>query len=117
MIPIIPAIKVKNMDSIRIWFLTCLGVAPNALRMPISFVLSLTDINNIFPIPITPANIVTNPTIRERNDKPLTKFRVSLKTLPKLNPPNASSSLGFISFISYNTVLTSFSTFTTSTLS
>ena len=41
-------------------------------------------------------NIVTNPTIRERNDKPLTKFRVSLKTLPKLKAPKPSSSSGFI---------------------
>ena len=61
-------------------------------------------------MPITPASIVAIPTIRERNDKPSTKFTVSLKTFPKLNEPNASSSFGFISLMSFNTVFTSFST-------
>ena len=108
---------VKKTDSVIIWFLICPGVAPNALLIPISLVLSFTEINKIFPIPITPARIVAIPTISERKDKPSTKLTVSLKTLPRLNAPNASSSSGFISFISFKTALTSFSTFTTSTLS
>ena len=51
---------------------------------------------------MTPASIVAIPTISERKDKPSTKLAVSLKTLPKLNPPNASSSLGFMSFMSFS---------------
>ena len=74
--------------------LTSDGVAPRALLIPISFVLSLTEINKIFPIPITPAIIVAIPTIRDKKVKPLAKFIVFLKISPKLNPAIALSSLG-----------------------
>ena len=40
--------------------LTSDGVAPKALLIPISFVLSLTEINKILPIPITPASNSSN---------------------------------------------------------
>ena len=65
MIPITPANVVKNTDSKIIWDLTSLGVAPKALLIPISLVLSLTEISNIFPIPMTPAKIVVIPTTRD----------------------------------------------------
>ena len=55
MIPIIPASMVRNTDSISICALTWDGLAPRALLIPISFVLSLTEIKRIFPIPITPS--------------------------------------------------------------
>ena len=62
-IPIIPAINVKNTDSKTICLRMSLGVAPSALRIPISLVLSFTEISKIFPIPITPARIVAIPII------------------------------------------------------
>ncbi len=70
--------------------------AQQAIVKSINEVLSFTDINKIFPIPITPARIVAIPTTNDKKDKPSTKLAVSLKTLPKLKPPIASSSLGFI---------------------
>ena len=93
-IPIKPARTVKNTDSRIIWDLTSLGVAPKALLIPISFVLSLTEISKILPIPITPASIVATPTTRDKNVKPFAKFMVFLKISPRLNPAIALSSLG-----------------------
>ncbi|MNL06701.1 hypothetical protein D3C87_1273460 [compost metagenome] len=58
-IPNIPEIIVKNMDSDKICPRIAPGVAPKALRIPISFVRSLTTISIIFEIPITP-EIKTN---------------------------------------------------------
>ena len=52
-IPKIPAIIVKKTDSNIICTRTSPGVAPRALLTPSSLVLSLTEISNILPIPIT----------------------------------------------------------------
>ena len=78
-IPIVPAIIVRNTDSNIICFLIWFGLAPIALLIPISFVRSFTDINKIFPIPITPASIVAIPIIIEIKDMPLAKFFALLK--------------------------------------
>ena len=117
MIPITPASIVKNTDSKMIWDLTSAGVAPKALLIPISLVLSFTEISNIFPIPIIPAKIVAIPTTNDKNVRPLAKFIVFLKISPKLNPPIALSSLGSILWICFNVALMSFSTLTPSAFS
>ena len=62
MIPKIPAMIVKKIDSITICLFISKGVAPIALLIPISFVLSLTVINKIFPMANTPAIKVAMPT-------------------------------------------------------
>ena len=117
MIPITPAKVVKNTDSNIIWALTSDGVAPSARLIPISLVLSFTEINNILPIPITPAKIVVIPTTKDKKVNPLAKFIVFLKTSPKLNPEIALSSSGCILCISFKVALISFSTLTPSTSS
>ena len=68
--------------------------APKALLTPNSFVLSLTEINSIFPIPMTPAKIVAIPTISDNNVIPFEKPTILLKISPRLNPPKARSSSG-----------------------
>ena len=50
----------------------------------------------MFPIPIIPAKIVAIPTTNDKNVRPLAKFIVFLKISPKLNPPIALSSFGWI---------------------
>ena len=45
-------LMVKKIDSKTICLFISKGVAPIALLIPISLVLSLTVINNIFPIPL-----------------------------------------------------------------
>ena len=80
-IPIIPARTVKKTDSINICVLTWAGLAPRALLIPISFVLSFTEISNILPIPITPARIVAIPTTKERNVSPVSYTHLTLPTI------------------------------------
>ena len=109
-IPIIPARTVKNTDSKMICDLTSEGVAPSALLIPISLVRSLTEISNILPIPITPANIVAIPTTSDKKVSPLAKFIVFLNTSPRLNPPIARSSSGSILWICFKVDLIFFST-------
>ena len=70
------------------------GVAPKALLTPNSFVRSLTEINRMFPIPMTPAIMVAIPTIRDKKVIPLANPIMRLNTSPKLNDPKALSSFG-----------------------
>ena len=112
--PMVPAINVKKTDSKIICFLIWLGLAPIARLIPISFVLSYTDINKIFPIPITPANIVAIPIIIEIKDIPFAKFLARVKKEPKLNDPIALLSSGCTLCISFNWIFTLFSTSTIS---
>ena len=87
-------INVKNTDSKTICFLMSFGVAPSALRIPISLVLSFTEISKIFPIPIMPARMVAIPIINEINDIPLAKFLILVNKAPRLKPPTACLSSG-----------------------
>ena len=66
----------------------------NSFLIPISLVLYLTEINNIFTIPITPAIIVATPITSEINDIPFAKFLILVNNAPKLNAPIALSSSG-----------------------
>ena len=61
-IPAIPEIIVKKIDSNNICDLIAHGVAPRALLIPISFVLSFTTINIMLLIPITPESNTKIPT-------------------------------------------------------
>ena len=54
MIPTMPPIKHKMTDSIRNWRKIRRRGAPSAIRMPISFFLSMTETNIIFITPIPP---------------------------------------------------------------
>ena len=62
-IPAMPAIKDNTTDSVKICLIMVAGVAPNALRMPISWVRSFTIISIIFTIPIIPEPKIKMPTI------------------------------------------------------
>ena len=88
-IPITPAINVKKTDSRIIWVLTSEGVAPKALRIPNSLVLSLTEISKIFQIPTTPAIIVASPTTSD------------FIFFSKDNQANASGLIGYFAEIKF----------------
>ena len=60
--PVRPAIVVSTTDSFMIIDTTENGVAPSALRTPISLVRSLTVISMMFDTPTTPASSVAPPT-------------------------------------------------------
>jgi hypothetical protein len=85
-----PAISVSTIDS----FITIAtiddGVAPSALRTPISLVRSLTVISMMFDTPTTPASRVAPPTTQLTT----TSTRNSMLSLPnstnRLNEPIAS---------------------------
>ena len=89
-------------------------MAPKALLIPISLVLSFTEISKILPIPITPAKMVAMPTTKDKKVSPYAKFIVFLKTSPRLNPPIARSSFGSTLCICFKVVLISSSTLTPS---
>ena len=59
--PIYPDTVVINTDSVRIRLMMDQGVAPRALRMPISLVRSFTAISMILLMPTMPAKIVPMP--------------------------------------------------------
>ena len=61
--PKIPDTKVITTLSNKIWFLTSAGFAPKARRIPISLVRSVTVINKMLEMAITPARMVKVPTI------------------------------------------------------
>ncbi len=90
------------------------GVAPRALRTPNSLVRSFTEINKMFPIPITPAMIVAIPTISDKKVIPLANPMIRLNTSPRLKEPKALSSLGLTLWMRFKVCLTSFSTWITS---
>ena len=92
--PKIPAIIVKNIDSSTICLLISNGVAPIALLMPISFVLSFTVISNIFPIANTPAINVAIPTNQVKNCIPFKKPSNLSNNSPRLKLPKARLSSG-----------------------
>ena len=79
MIPIMPAMSVKKTDSKIICIRTSEGVAPMALRIPNSLVRSFTDINKMFPMPITPAIMVASPTIKDKKVSPLENPKMRFK--------------------------------------
>ena len=94
MIPKIPAIIVKKIDSITICLFISKGVAPIALLMPISFVLSFTVISRIFPMANTPAIKVAIPTNQVRNCIPIKKPSNLSNNSPRLKLPKARLSSG-----------------------
>ena len=53
-IPIKPPIRLKTIDSIKNWVNISLDLAPTAILIPISLVLSVTETNIMFIIPIPP---------------------------------------------------------------
>ena len=83
--------------STTICLLISKGVAPNALRTPISFVRSFTVINKMFPIANTPAIKVAIPTNQVKNCIPVKKPVIFLNSFPKLKLPKARLSSGWIS--------------------
>ena len=63
--PTRPAISVSTIDSFITIEMIENGVAPSALRTPISFVRSLTVISMMFETPTTPAISVAPPTTHD----------------------------------------------------
>ena len=70
------------------------GVAPIALRIPISLVRSFTTISMMLLTPTMPANKVPIPTIQRNAEMPSNKPRTCWNSASRLNPPMPRGSLG-----------------------
>ena len=71
--PLYPATAVMNSDSCMIIATIEAGVAPSALRRPISRVLSFTTISMMLPTPTAPAKIVPMATSQLKNLMPVNR--------------------------------------------
>ena len=82
-----------------ICLLMIFGVAPIALRIPISLVRSLTVINKILLIAMTPANNVKIPIKNENPCKTIIKALIPTKICDRSKEPIALESSGCILYL------------------
>jgi hypothetical protein len=85
---------VTKSASSRIWPITFAGVAPSALRMPISRVRSFTTISMMLPMPTMPAIRLPMPTNQMKAEMP-PKMLLKVLTFSTLfSSQSARSSVG-----------------------
>ena len=89
-----PATKVSTMPSMTIWNRMSKGVAPMALRMPISMVRSFTTTIMMLLTPMAPASRVPIPTNHIKKFTPLKRLSMILKIGSMLSIKSAWSSSG-----------------------
>ena len=89
-----PEIEAKTTLSLIICFMITIGVAPSALLIPISWVLSRTVTNIILLTPTIPANKVPKPTIHINVLIPPNSIEKLSNISFKLNEPTPSLSVG-----------------------
>ena len=92
--PLMPATNVSTILSEIICERIIFGVAPMALRIPISVVRSRTVTIMMFDTPIAPARRVPRPTSQMRKFTPLNRLSSNWKSISVLNTIAPCSSVG-----------------------
>jgi hypothetical protein len=83
------------------------GVAPMALRMPISRVRSATVIIMMLLTPMAPANMVRTPTTQVRPEMPRKRLLIFLNSFCRLKLPKACLSSGWMRWRAFSASSTS----------